>query len=299
MTKFIKRMFAADGNQVAAADVAPAISIDNVNRLVENINKLREVLGVTEMQAMAEGNTINIYATSVGDLAAQPDEGDEIALTEVTRALAGTKTITLKKYRKRTTAEAVQKAGRQVAINETDEALIAKIRKAVKADFFSAINPVSGTTAGTAGATLQAALANTWAKLYEYYEDVDAEPVYFVNPSDVATYLGGAQITTQEAFGFRYVEDFLGLGTVIFAPTVSSGTVLGTAKQNLKGAYVPAGGDVAQLFGLSFDESGLVGMNHFAEYGKASVDTLIMTGVTFYPQVVAGIVKTSIGEASL
>ena len=78
--------------------------------------------------------------------------------------------------------------------------------------------------AGTGTATgkdLQQTLANLWAKNQEYYEDQDVSPIYFINQQDVADYLGTAQITMQTAFGFTYIENFLGLGTAIISPKVT------------------------------------------------------------------------------
>ena len=56
---------------------------------------------------------------------------------------------------------------------------------------------------------------------------------------------------------------------------------MATVKENLNGVYVPASGDVAQDFGLTFDESGLVGMCHNIASDRASIDTLVLSGVLF------------------
>lgn len=42
-----------------ASDVAPAISVDLASNLSEGIRSLQEILGVTDMQAMAEGTTVD------------------------------------------------------------------------------------------------------------------------------------------------------------------------------------------------------------------------------------------------
>lgn len=278
-------------NTTITTDVAPEISFDISAQLSEGYRKLAEILGVSRMDAVPEGSAIKVYKSAVkGAVGAQVGEGDVINLTEVER-VATPYTMGLKKYRKLVTAEAIQKSGREVAIYDTDRALISAIRKEVKADFFSFI--ATGTGTATAGTNLQTQLANNWAGLQTYFEDEDVEPVHFVNPADVATYLGTAQITMQSDFGFSYVENFLGLGTVIIANGVTAGNVYSTAKENLHCAYVPANGSVGQEFELTADESGLVGVTHDRVNDRASIGSLMMTGVKFFAEDLAGVIKGS------
>ena len=48
-----------------ASDVAPAISIDLASNLSKGIRSLQELLGITDMLAMAEGTTVDIYKSSI------------------------------------------------------------------------------------------------------------------------------------------------------------------------------------------------------------------------------------------
>ena len=85
------------------------------------------------------------------------------------------------------------------------------------------------------------------------FEDDEIEAVYFMNPLDAADYLGDATIITQNAFGMSYVENFLGLGTVIFNSSVTKGKIYATAKQ-----MFPDGG--VAVYGRRFsDTNGLTG----------------------------------------
>ena len=276
-------------NTTITTDVAPEISYDISASLADGYRKLAEILGVSRMDAVPEGSAIKIYKSAVkGSVGAQVAEGDVINLTEVER-VATPYTMTLKKYRKLVTAEAIQKSGRDIAIYDTDRALIKAIRKEVKTDFFTFLGGAGGTA--TAGSNLQTQLANNWGAMQAYFEDEDVEPVHFVSPTDVATYLGTAQITMQSDFGFSYVENFLGLGTVIIANDVTAGDVFSTAKENLHCAYVPANGSVGQEFELTADESGLVGVTHDRVNDRASIGSLMMTGVKFFAEDLAGVFK--------
>lgn len=294
--KYYKQLFAVEENTTITTDIEPAISIDYVNRINDNISTLLAVLGLTELIPMSAGATIKRYKTTAGTLAEQVAEGDVIGLSKVTRKALDDVTLTLKKYRKLTTAEAIQRSGYNNAVNDTDAKLIAEVRKDVKKDFFTMLGQGTGTA--TAGADLQKACANLWGAMTAYYEDMDVTPVYFVNPVDVATYLGQATITTQEAFGFTYLENFLGLGNAIISANVTAGAPIATVAQNLNGAYVPANGDVANAFGLTYDASGLVGMTHNAVTERASVETLVLSGVSLFPEDVAGVFKGSVSSAS-
>lgn len=294
MKKHFDIQLFAETNATLPADLEPAISVDCVSKISTNINELREVLGIAEMEPMAAGTTIKIYKMEQVNTPEQVAAGETIALTKVDRKLARTVELILKKYRRNTPAETIQKVGRDMAINKTDEKLISGIQKEIKADFYDVLLAGTGKASGT---TLQAGLSNAWGVLKKYHEDEDATPIYFVSSDDVASYLGTAQVTMQTAFGLSYIKDFLGLGTVVVSPRISAGKFAATAKENLHGAYVPANtGDVARTFGLTSDTSGLVGMAHFPVSGNATVDTLAMSGVVFYPEMLDGVVVGTISS---
>lgn len=293
--KFDLQLFTVPTNETVTTDLAPAISVDYTSRIAENITALQELLGVTELQPMAAGSTIKVYSETV-TMGAQVAEGEQLNLSKVSRQVAATYELTLKKYLKEVTAESIQKFGRDRAINRTDDKLIGEIRKGIKTDFFTLLGTGTGTAAS--GSTLQQVLANVWAALQTTFEDKDVTPVFFVSPTDVANYLGLATITMQTAFGFSYVENFLGLGKAIINPGLTAGTVIGTVEENLNGAYVPAtGGDLAESFNLTSDESGLVGMVHMPNVSNASIDTLLFSGVKFYPELLNGVIKGTITGA--
>ena len=290
--KYINQIFAPEQNTTVTTDIEPAISIDHNNRLVTGIKTLQRALGITQMRPMAAGTQIKQYKLTKTNSPTQVAEGETISLTKITRKLANTFTLTLKKYRKQTTAEAIQQSGYNAAVNETDGKLLGEVRKDIKSAFFATVN--AGTGTATAGSNLQTALANLWGALQVYYEDMDVTPVFFINPLDAAAYLGSAAITTQNAFGLTYIENFLGLGNAFVTSAVAQGEPVATVTQNLNGAYVPAGGDVARTFGLTYDATGLVGMKHYTADSEASVDTLVMSGVVFYAEDAAGVFVGSI-----
>lgn len=290
------QMFAAETNMTATTDLEPAISIDFANRLSTNITELQQLLGITDMTPMAAGSTIKIYKMEQVNTPDQVAEGETIPLTKIQQKLAKTIDLTLNKYRKTTSAEAIQRSGRALAINKTDEKLIRGIQHGVRDAFYGILATGTGTATGT---DLQSALADAWDKVQIAFKDLSATPIFFVSSSDVASYLSGAQISTQTAFGMTYVKDFFGLGTLIISPSITKGKLYATAVENLNGAYVPAnGGDVATAFNLSADETGLVGVTHSIGTSNATIETLIMSGVVFYPEYLDGVIVGTITPAS-
>ena len=294
--KYINLQMFAEENMTAAADLEPGISIDFVSKITSNINELQKVLGIAEMEPMAAGTTIKVWKMEQTNTPEQVGEGETITLTKINRTLAKTLELGLNKYRRNTSAEAIQKVGRAMAINQADEKLVSGIQKDIKKDFFDTLLAGTGTASGVG---LQATLANAWGALNVFHEDEGATPVHFLSPLDVADYLGNAQITMQTAFGLSYVEDFLGLGTVIVSPRVTKGKTISTAKENLHGAYIPANsGDVANSFGLTSDRTGLIGMKHSADDTNATINTLAMSGVLFYPERIDGVIIGTINPAA-
>ena len=296
MDKYFNIQLFAEEGVIASTDMEPGISIDYATKLHSNISELQKLLGISELDSVAAGTTIEIYKSKVVNDPEQVGEGETISLTKVERKLEKTITLKLEKYRWNTTAENIQKMGREKAINDTDEVVLAKIRKDVKGRFFA--NLLTGT--GTAqGVGLQGAMAKAWAAVTKYFEDMDVTPIYFVSTDDVADYLSTSSVGLSQAFGLSYLENFLGLGTAIVAPGLPAGKVIATAKENLRGVHInAASGDVARTFGLTADSTGLVGMKHYLKDDNATVGALAMAGITFYPEVTDGVIVGTINPAA-
>lgn len=102
--------------------------------------------------------------------------------------------------------EAIQRSGFDTAVTEADNKLMKTIQAKIRAELIAFLATGTGTATG---ATLQAAVSNAWGKLQVLFEDDAAGSVIvLVNPMDVADYIGGASITTQNAFGMTYFKAF-------------------------------------------------------------------------------------------
>ena len=70
------------------------------------------------------------------------------------------------------------------------------------------------------------------------------------------------------------------------------------AKENIVAYYINvASGDIGGAFGLTADETGYIGINEYADKDTARVIDLVMSGVTFFPERVDGIVVGTIAGA--
>lgn len=287
---------AVETNLTKAADMKKIREVDFVNRFTHNsLAKLIEVLGVTRKIPMMEGSTMYVYSMS-GELASgSVAEGEIIPLTKIEQTKTPIGDITLKKWRKAVSAEAIKKSGYQTAVVETDEKLLSLVQKGVRSDLFTFLNGDITGAEDVTGTTLQEALANAWGELQVLFEDDTAEAVYFVNPLDIAAYLGNASITTQNAFGMNYVEDFLGLGTVIISSQITQGTFVATAKENFILYYLTMNGDVADAFNLTADELGYIGIKSgYQNEERAQIESLVMNGIQFLVEYAGGVVKGTI-----
>ena len=69
-------------------------------------------------------------------------------------------------------------------------------------------------------------------------------------------------------------------------------------RKNLNGAYIPTDGDVGTAFGMTSDETGLIMMKHSVKDDNATLETIAMDGVKFYPERLDGIVVSTIKKPS-
>lgn len=283
---------AAETNLIKKEDLVRAREIEFVTLFGESINKLVEALGVTRKIPKQAGYTLKTYKAKGTLQDGTVAEGDLIPLSKYQTQAVSYAEIVLKKWRKATSAEAIIEKGYDQAVQMTTDRMLKDVQKGIRTDFFTFL--ATGTGSAT-GATFQAALAQAWGQLQVLFEDDSIEAIYFMNPLDVADYLATAQITTQTAFGMTYVENFLGLGTVIFDSKVPEGTIYATAKDNIVLYYVPVNGaDLGNAFSFTADQTGLIGIHEEADYKHMTAEDTVMSGVVLFAERLDGIVKSTI-----
>lgn len=286
---------AAEENLIKKADLVRAREVEFVNIFSENIKKLIEALGVTRKIPKQAGYTLKSYKATGTLESGEVAEGETIPLSKYQTVAVNYKEITLKKWRKATSAEAIISGGYDQAVQMTTDRMLLDVQKGIRGDFFTFLATGTGTATGVG---FQAALAQAWGQLQVKFEDDSIEAVYFMNPLDVADYLAKAQITLQTAFGMTYVENFLGLGTVIFDSKVPKGTIYATAKDNIVLYYIPVNGaDLGEAFDFTSDQTGLIGIHETPDYSNMTASDTVVSGIVLFAERLDGIIKSTITEA--
>ena len=296
MKKLDLQMFAVDAKTVKEADLAKVRDVDFTERFSKGIDTLMAMLGVTRKQEKRAGEVLKVYKATGTLESGVVAEGEVIPLSKYQTTYEAIGEAVLNKWRKVTTAEAISSKGYGQAVNDTNDKMLKDIQKGVRTSFVNFLATGTGTAAGTG---LQATLAQAWGQLQVLFEDTSVQSVYFMNPLDVADYLGGAQISTQTAFGMSYIENFLGLGTVILASDVPKGKLYATAAENIVLYYIPVtSADMAQAFDLTSDATGLIGIHTGPTYDKLSAETVAASGVGLFAEKLDGIVVGTINPAT-
>ena len=282
----------ADANLIKNADLARVREQEFVYMFTGSLNKLFEALSVTRKIPKQAGYALKAYK-AVGTLEdGNVAEGEIIPLSTYETEPVEFGEITLKKWRKATSAEAIVEKGYDQAVTMTTDKMLGDAQRQVRADFFNFMATGTGTASGP---SFQAALAQSWGQLQVKFEDDTVSAVHFMNPLDVADYLATANITMQTAFGMNYVENFLGLGRVFFNSQVPKGKIYSTAMENLILYYIPVNGaDLGEAFAFTADETGYIGIHEFPDYTNMTASDTVVSGIKLMAERIDGIVVATI-----
>lgn len=291
----------AKTNTVMAADIqTTAREIDFVTRFGRNWEHLRDIMGVSRKIEMLP-NTVLKSKYAQGTLQdGKVGEGEEIPYSKYTVKTKDYEKITLEKWAKGTTAEAILEDGYENAVQMTDEEMLNDLTADVAGRFYKYLN--TGTLKGTSK-TFQEAMAMAKGRVLNKFKTMHrtaTNVVAFVNVLDVYEYLGtSAVINEQSEFGFNYIKNFMGYKTVfLLAETeIARGKVIATPADNIVLYYVnPTNSDWARAgFRLTTDSNtGIVGVNTRPDYGTfVTVITAVM-GMTLFAEYIDGIAVETI-----
>ncbi len=270
--------------------------IEFVEMFQESIKKLVEALGVTRKISKEAGTVLKTYKAKGTLESGTVAEGETIPLSKYTVEPISYKEITLKKWAKATTVEAIQQYGFEQAVTMTTDRMLKDVQKGIRKDFFDFLTTGTGAVTGDG---VQATLAKAWGQLQVLFEDDEISAVYFMNPLDVADYLSTAQITTQTAFGMTYIENFLGLGTVMLNSSVPQGKIYATAKDNIVLYYIAVNGaDIGEAFTFTSDATGYVGIHENADYANMTAKDTVISGLELFAERIDGVVIGTITDAT-
>lgn len=284
----------AETKLTTMTDLGEIKSIDFVNKFSKNINDLLRLLGVTRRQELTNDLKIQTYKWTADVGTTKTAEGETIPLSKMTRAKDQEYTVEWFKKRRAVSAEAIARHGASRAITEADTRLLREIQNVIKEDFLAYLKK---TKTKVKGKSLQQALANSWGKLTTFNEFEGSPLVSFVNPLDVAEYLGNTAVASDASnvFGFTLLQNFLGMQNVIVMPSCPQGKIYTTAVENLVFAYLNvAGGDLGGLFADFTDETGLIGVARDRHLNNLTFESVFFGANVLFAEIPDGVVEATI-----
>lgn len=292
---------AVKSNTTKAANIsATARAIDFVSRFQANWEGLLEILNVSRPIEKAPGTILKAYNASVVLNTSPVAEGDEIPYSLASVTPAAITDVTLKKYAKGVTIEAITQYGAELAVRKTDEAMINEIQEGIISDWYTFAQ--TGSLTGTAD-TFQMGVAKAVGMVRNKFKAIRRSVgtvVAFVNMLDAYEYLGAAGLTIQNQFGMTYIENFMGVDRLILSSDLPQGTIIATPAENICVYYVNPGNADYAAGGLEYTTVGvtpMIGAHINGNYSHAVGELFAICGMSIWAEFLDGIAVISVGES--
>lgn len=266
-----------------------AREIDFVTRFERNWEHLREILGIMRPIKKTPGAVLKSkYAEGTLENG-NVGEGEEIPYSKFVVKEKPYAEMTIEKYAKAVSIEAIKDHGYENAVQMTDDEFLFQLQTNVTERFYKYLK--TGTLSFTE-TTFQMALAMAKGRVENKFKQMHRNVtgvVGFVNILDVYEYIGAAGISIQNQFGFQYVKDFLGFNTIFLLSDseIPRGTVIATPAENIVLYYVdPNESDFAKA-GLVYTVSGetnLIGFHTQGNYHTAVSESFAIMGLTLFAE---------------
>lgn len=278
-----------------------AREVDFVTRFERNWEHLREILGVLRMIKKDPGSTLKSkYAQGTLE-SGKVGEGEEIPYSKFEVKEKSYAEITVEKYAKAVSIEAIKTYGYDVAVELTDDEFLFELQTDVTSLFYTYLKTGSLTsTESTFQMALAMAKGRVEDKFKQMHRSIPNGIVGFVNGLDVYEYIGAANITVQNQFGFQYVKDFMGFNTIFLLSEseIPRGKVIATPVDNIVLYYVdPSDSDFAKA-GLVYTVAGetpLIGFHTQGNYHTAVSEAFAIMGMVLFAEYLDGISVISFG----
>ena len=278
-----------------------ARELDFVTRFERNWEHLRKILGVLRMIKKDPGSTLKSkYAQGTLE-SGKVGEGEEIPYSKFEVKEKSYAEITVEKYAKAVSIEAIKTYGYDVAVELTDDEFLFELQTDVTSRFYTYLKTGSLTsTESTFQMALAMAKGRVEDKFKQMHRSIPNGIVGFVNGLDVYEYIGAANITVQNQFGFQYVKDFMGFNTIFLLSEseIPRGRVIATPVDNIVLYYVdPSDSDFAKA-GLVYTVAGetpLIGFHTQGNYHTAVSEAFAIMGMVLFAEYLDGISVISFG----
>jgi hypothetical protein len=286
--KFDLQLFAALQGQTGTAQITTnAREIDFVTSFSKNLEALTDIMGISRFVKKANGTALNTK-TATGTLeSGAVAEGDEIPLSQFKVEEKPIDTITLEKYRKGVTAEAIAEHGYDVAVAMTDEEFKTELQDIVLNRFYDFMK--TGTLKSTE-TTFQMGVAMSIGRVKDKFKKIHRTATgvaVWVNTLDLYKYIGATPITIQTAFGMDYVENFMGADVMFISSELEEGQIIATPINNMIGYFVDPGDSEFAQAGLAYTtdpETGLIGFHTEGNYSRALSESYALMGLRLFAE---------------
>ena len=296
----------AKNNLIKTADIEVAArEVDFVSRFENNWDHLREILGIMRPIRKEPGVVLKSkYAEGVLENGNVP-EGEDIPYSKFTVKTKDYEEMSIEKYATGVSIESIKDHGYENAVQMVDDEFLFQLQSNVTDRFYTYLKTGELTGSET---TFQMALAMAKARVINKFKQMHKNVtgvVGFVNVLDVYAYLGAANITVQNQFGFQYIKDFMGFNTIfLLADTeIPQGTVIATPVENIVLYYVdPADSDFAKaglVYRTGKGETNLIGFHTEGNYHNATSEAFAIMGMTLFAEFIDAIAVLTFGEGNL
>lgn len=289
--------------KTANVDVA-AREIDFVTRFQSNWEALRDIMGVSRPIRKAPGTALKVKTASITLQSGSVAEGDEIPYSQATVSETPIGSLSIKKYAKAVSLEAISDHGYDAAVAMTDDAFLNELQGVVLDAFYDFL--LTGTLTATE-ANFQKALAMARGMVLNKFKAMHknvTEVVGFINIMDFYGYLGAADITTQTQFGMTYIQNFLGYKTIFLCADgeIPRGKIVAVPRENIVMYYVnPSESDFSRA-GLDYTTVGvtpLIGFHTEGKYSNAVSECYAIMGMSLFAEYLDGIAVVTNSGVSL
>lgn len=280
----------AKANLIMTNDIqVKAREIDFVTRFERNWQHLRDILGIMRPIKKQPGAVLKSKYAEGTLQSGNVGEGEEIPYSKFVVKEKAYAEMTIEKYAKAVSIEAIKDHGYENAVQMTDDEFLFQLQTNVTERFYNYLK--TGTLSFTE-TTFQMALAMAKGRVENKFKQMHRNVtgvVGFVNILDVYEYIGAAEISIQNQFGFQYVKDFLGFKTIFLLSDseIPRGTVIATPVENIVLYYVdPNESDFARA-GLVYTVSGetnLIGFHTQGNYHTAVSESFAIMGLTLFAE---------------
>lgn len=272
--------------------------IDFVTRFGRNWQSLQDILGIMRPIKKTPGTQLVSYNATVTLEDGNVGEGEEIPYSLAEVSPVSYQDITLEKYAKAVSIEAVNKYGANVAVQKTDDAFLVELQDKVMTTFYTFL--LTGTLTSTES-SFQMAIAMAIGKVKDKFKAMHKDftsIVVWVNTLDAYKYLGASELTVQNLFGIEYIENFMGADKLIISSDIPEGKVVATPTENIDLYYIdPSDSEFAQL-GLNYTvqgETNLIGFHVNGNYNTAVGEVFALMGMALWAEYLDGIAVITVG----